>query len=232
MYFTIASSYATAMTSKDFRRERLRRLINEMGKSLGIERGKQKLFADRVETPAAYISQIINGTRELGDDVARRIEEKLGLRPGEMDLPLHDEDHLNTGNVVPVSSTVRNVPLISWVQAGHWNEAVDMHEPGYAEDWEPTTERVGPNAFALRVQGDSMEPEFPAGGIVIVDPSVEARNGDYVIAKVGGSATFKQYVEDAGRAYLKPLNARYQIIEMTEGCSIAGVVVSQNKRYR
>lgn len=134
-------------------------------------------------------------------------------------------------NISPVD-IVKPIPLISWVKAGQWNEAIDMYQPGYAEEWEKTTENVGDRAFALRVEGDSMEPDFPAGFILIVDPDVEPNPGDFVIAKVGDHATFKQFMQDAGHFYLKPLNARYPTLKFTEETSIAGVVVSATRRLR
>ncbi len=35
--------------------------------------------------------------------------------------------------------------------------------------------------YALRAIGDSMEPEFVDGHIIIVDPSTKADNGAYVV---------------------------------------------------
>ena len=37
--------------------------------------------------------------------------------------------------------------------------------------------------YALRVLGDSMEPEFPEGCVVIVDPGHVAHDGSYVIVE-------------------------------------------------
>ena len=95
-----------------------------------------------------------------------------------------------------------------------------------------TTKDVGPHAFALRVRGDSMEnprgrPSYPAGCIIIVDPAVTAKPGDRVIARLENTkeVTFKQYEEDAGRKYLKPLNPQYPTLEITEGATFCGVVV-------
>ena len=46
--------------------------------------------------------------------------------------------------------------------------------------------------FALRVMGDSMEPEFKDGCIVIVDPASAAAHGAYVIAEHQGDYIFRQ----------------------------------------
>ncbi len=106
--------------------------------------------------------------------------------------------------------------------------------PGVAEEWISTTERIGPNAFALYVRGDSMEPEFSDGDIILVDPAEPARPGDYVVVRLEAEAevTFKQLVIDGPRRYLKPLNPRYPILEVTTDAVICGVVVEKTRRFR
>jgi hypothetical protein len=53
-----------------------------------------KSFATATDTVAAYVSQMKNGTRNMGEAVARRIEIKLGLPPGrlDIDIPLPSAD--------------------------------------------------------------------------------------------------------------------------------------------
>jgi SOS-response transcriptional repressor LexA len=127
------------------------------------------------------------------------------------------------------------VPLISWVQAGQWSEAVDIYEPGVAEEWIPVRGGLGPNAFALSVSGDSMVSPFgsrsyPPGTVIVVDPAGEPTPGRRVVAKWvdGGDhhVTFKELQSDAGYLYLKPLNPQYPTIPVTPECEIVGVVVA------
>ena len=54
-------------------------------------------------------------------------------------------------NVSAAPDIKGRVPLVSWVQAGVWSEAVDIYEPGYAERWLPFIKNNGQNVFALRV---------------------------------------------------------------------------------
>lgn len=116
------------------------------------------------------------------------------------------------------------VPLISWVQAGYGRTAVDNLHPGQGERIE-TTYRVRPHTYALRVAGDSMEPRFPEGCIVIVEPEETPIHGKFVIVRQNGDeATLKQYIEDGGRKFLKPLNTRYPIFELKEDAVFCGVV--------
>jgi len=117
------------------------------------------------------------------------------------------------------------VPLISFVAAGSWSDAVDNYAPGDAEAWVETTVPVKRHTYALRVEGDSMEPRFPHGAILIVEPEAEAKSGSFVIMRQNGTdATFKQLVHDGGKWYLKPVNPRYPVMQLDEDATLCGVV--------
>ena len=128
-------------------------------------------------------------------------------------------------NTLPGPEIRGRVPLISWVQAGAWSEVIDNLQPGEGERIE-TTYRASANAYALRVRGDSMEPKFPAGAILIVEPNENPEPGKYVIVRQNGDteATFKQLVQDGGTLYLKPLNDRYPIMMLRPDAVFCGVV--------
>jgi SOS-response transcriptional repressor LexA len=125
------------------------------------------------------------------------------------------------------------VPLISWVQAGVWSEAIDLYEPGEAEDVIPCPASHSMHSFALRVEGDSMTSatgkSYPPGSIIFVDP--EQRGGvipgDRVIAKLDGAdkVTFKQLAEDRQGHYLMPLNPAHPAIY--EKFSVLGKVIGK-----
>lgn len=119
----------------------------------------------------------------------------------------------------------KKVPLISWVKAGSWGEVEDFFNVGEADVWEEAFDsNPSDNAFALRVEGDSMtspnpnELTFPEGTIIIVDPQRAASAGDFVVAKDVATqmATFKKLTYDAGRWFLRPLNPIYQAYEIDD----------------
>jgi SOS-response transcriptional repressor LexA len=126
-----------------------------------------------------------------------------------------------------------NVPLISWVKAGQWCEAIDLYNVGDAEDWLPCPVSHGPHTYCLRVSGDSMtntipgQKSYPEGTIIFVDPDRPVTIGCRVIAKIPGAneATFKEYRVDGGKRYLKPLNQQYQMQEISDDVIICGVVI-------
>lgn len=134
-----------------------------------------------------------------------------------------------TQNVEPGPRIRGQVPLISWVRAGDFCEAVDLLQPGEAEDWMSCPVSHSEYTYALRVRGASMEPRFREGEIIIVDPKVSADNGRFVIAKKldANEVTLKQLVVDGGDRYLQALNPAWpeRIIRLNEAWMICGVVI-------
>jgi SOS-response transcriptional repressor LexA len=124
------------------------------------------------------------------------------------------------------------VPLISSVRAGNWGEIND-HEPDLSERIDCYESRPSRYAFALEIEGDSMEnpngnPSFPHGCIGIFDPEIEAKAGSYVVAKDVDTqqATFKRLMSDGGKWYLKPLNPAYPMMPIdANNKRIIGVLV-------
>lgn len=84
-------------------------------------------------------------------------------------------------------------------------------------------------SFCVRVSGDSMMlVGINDGDILIVDRSIEAKNGSIVIAVLNSELTVKRLSIEMGRFYLKPENNSYDPIEITAEMDfyIWGVVTS------
>jgi SOS-response transcriptional repressor LexA len=138
-------------------------------------------------------------------------------------------------NVEPGPDMRGMVPIISEVQAGAWAEVIDNGHPfDLGEGGEGLIAcpfSHGIRSYALRVTGDSMTSpsgrSYPHGCLIFVDPDQRGGvvSGDRVIAKVNGDnrATFKIYVEDGSRRFLRPLNPQYPII--TDEFRILGKVL-------
>lgn len=115
---------------------------------------------------------------------------------------------------------LKTVPLISWVQAGESELAIDLFQPGDADEWLICPVPHSDRTYALRVQGDSMTApsgkSYPEGIDIFVDPEQRGGpgSGDLVIAKINGrdAVTFKQIAIEDGRMYLKPLNPKWDPI--------------------
>lgn len=73
--------------------------------------------------------------------------------------------------------------------------------------------------FLARVSGNSLqEAGICDGDIVIIDKSLEAKNGDYVVAFIDGEFTLKEFRFDEAEncAWLIPHNKAYEPIKVTQ----------------
>ena len=116
-----------------------------------------------------------------------------------------------------------------------WDSLKNINKSGIANipKIRPINEFVpaSPNAFALEILDDSMvssDPyplrSFPIGSYIQVDPDKPLKFGNGVIALVDGNPTFRQYANDAGKAFLRPFNARYSNIPVDDSVEIIGSV--------
>jgi SOS-response transcriptional repressor LexA len=188
------------------RKSRLQKLIT------GRYAGVQDNLAKAAGLSKGRISQLLDPDQRFGESAARTLEAKLLLPERWFDAP-------EVENTTAAPDIQGGVPLISWVQAGSWNEAADPLQLGEAEAWVVSIKATSPRAYALRVRGDSMTAphgkSYPEGSIIIVEPERKAPiNGERIIAKLDGSAevTFKVYKEEDGRRWLQPLNPTHEPI--------------------
>jgi phage repressor protein C with HTH and peptisase S24 domain len=103
----------------------------------------------------------------------------------------------------------RRIPLIGFAQAGGDGFFDDGGYPVGGGWDEVTLPEIGdPNAYALEVSGDSMEPVFRDGDMVIVSPSAPIRRGDRVVVRTQrGEVMTKQLARrSARRIELRSLN--------------------------
>ena len=97
------------------------------------------------------------------------------------------------------------------------NEITDLHsECGSSEP------------YALQVTDNSMEPEFPNGCIVIVDPSGSCVDGQYIFVEYDGVRWFRKFKEIDGENYLLALNTEYPEIKLDNSYDVIGIIVQKN----
>jgi phage repressor protein C with HTH and peptisase S24 domain len=84
--------------------------------------------------------------------------------------------------------------LIGFAQAGSGGYFDDAGFPaGKGWDEIPFPAVNDENAYALEISGDSMEPAYRDGTVIIVSPAASVRRGDRVVVKTkGGEVTVKE----------------------------------------
>jgi repressor LexA len=116
-------------------------------------------------------------------------------------------------NILPLPSTVRpnsklvSLPLISQVPGGRLGT---IFHPDYADDYVTIDDVKDPQAFALRVKGNSMSPRIEDGDTVIVSPKLEAHSGDICVVRVNGEDTLKRIKFEGNYVHLIPLNSEFE----------------------
>lgn len=111
------------------------------------------------------------------------------------------------------------IPVISWVHAGLFAECVDAWPVGVSGEGEPVYSRkkTSPYAFALRIEGDSMEPRYMDGDIIVVDPALSCDSGCPCVVWLNGEVSFKIFRETADEIRLCSLNDKYGDIVIRKG---------------
>ena len=107
--------------------------------------------------------------------------------------------------------------------------------PSAATGAAPPTTCIEAEPFALRVTDDSMEPEFAAGCIIIVDPTGVAKDGAFVLAEIDGAYIFRRLERTDEGDRLVALNNGYAPVALAAGLApVRGVVVQRagaRRRY-
>ncbi|GAB3188623.1 LexA family protein [Hydrogenophaga aquatica] len=212
--------------------DRIREAISHSGKS------QAQIAAETRKSPGA-VSQWLDGRiKSLRADTAEALEKATGVRAAWL-VTGRGPKFVIDNNVQPAAIGAKCVPLINYVQAGHWTGAVDPYQTNDAQDWLMTDSEISGSAFALEIKGDSMLPEYRPGDRVIIDPEVSPQPGDCVVAKNGeDEATFKKYrprgMDANGNMVfeLVPLNDDYPIIRSdVTPVRIVGTMV-EHRKYR
>jgi repressor LexA len=122
------------------------------------------------------------------------------------------------------------IPMLGSIAAGQPVETYDQRETVSFADF------VGQkDTYALRVRGQSMvEDHICEGDMILVENTVEAREGDIVVALVGGTeTTLKRYYREPGNMIrLQPANSAMSPIRVpAQDVQIQGRLLAVLRKY-
>ncbi len=89
-------------------------------------------------------------------------------------------------------------------------------------------------SFGIGVDSDSLMPIFYKNSIIIVDPEIQPKDGDYVFCKVDNDPipVLRQIFIDGSNYFIKPINPNYGSMVSIKNIKIIGVVVKSVESYR
>jgi len=135
----------------------------------------QDEFAKKLGISRPHLSKLENSNKPISPKLARRVADVCR--------------NLGLAHIGPFSG-IRAIPVRSWAQAG---SGLDFDE--LPLDWQKhvATDCPDEQAFAVEIQGDSMEPKFFPGDIAVLMPSHQPRNGSLVVARLDEGVVFKVF---------------------------------------
>jgi len=195
--------------------------------------GNASELARRIDREPSYIIRMLwpedkAGRKRIADGMIELIEKSFDLPRGWMDGIINEPSNVA---LTKPPRPGKSFPVISWVSAGAWSEALEPYSINDIEEWCESDAHVEGDGFWLRIKGDSMTAptgmSIPEGMMVLFDTGREAVHGSLVLAKLtdANEATFKKLVFDGGDHFLKPLNPAYPLIPINGNCRIIGVAV-------
>ncbi|HAU1304105.1 TPA: helix-turn-helix domain-containing protein [Legionella pneumophila] len=170
------------------------------------------------------------GLRTPGPEEIKQLAEALDVAPGYL-MCLTDDKQVNQefpwlGALVPLldaQQACEPKTVIQSIRDGSEGQSVSFI-PLSPE----ISQKLGENAFALRVQDDSMAPELKVGDVLIVDPDQAIRPGGVVVASLQEmiGATVRRYKQVST---VSPLQ-KYELIPTNDNwATIRGDQSSENR---
>lgn len=167
----------------------------------------QKDIAAFVGVSEATVSRWESGDIEnMGRDKIAKLSEILKISPGQ--IAGYKEDVYTSEKSKGIK-----IPVLGRVVAGIPIDAVE--EILDYEEISPEMASQG-DFFALKIKGDSMEPKFSDGDVVIVRKQSDVDSGEIAIVLVNGDdATIKKVQKFNGGINLIPTNSAYPVLTYT-----------------
>lgn len=224
---------------------------NRLKKALDYNNMRPIDLANKTKISKAQICNYLKGTYKAKQDKLYIIAKALDVSEAwlmgydvDMDrewFPDNKEDltNITIDNARYIETTTKTVkiPILGKVPAGIPIEAIE-DIIGY-EEIPASMLRDGNNYFSLKIDGDSMYPDYKTGDIIIIRQQNDCNSGDDCVVMVNGDdATFKRVVKQEKSIILKPLNNEYEPYYfdeyeiMTKPVKIIGVAVEVRRKLR
>jgi SOS-response transcriptional repressor LexA len=187
----------------------------------------QEELAKKLGVTRSAVAHYVQGTRH--PPLRQVIKLAAILKTDPAWLQFGESQETATSSSQSIKKGSNRIPILDW------HQTIDFH-PDYLHDKYNYLEYFNRNrieCYALLIKGDAMispmnqSMSFPQGSYIIIDPNKAPKNGSYIITSSSNKeAILRQYVEEGGIIYLKPLNPQYPLMQFERNTKILGVVVA------
>ena len=155
------------------------------------------------------LEQTVYDSQSLTEKLRKALKSRSPVR--ELRKIVEKSTPQNIENPIPLR---RQIPVINKVAAGYPAEFTDLDYPvSVADEYISCPDVNDPTAFAARVCGDSMTPDYSEGDLVVFSPQLPTPDGTdcYIRLARDNESTFKRiFLENQGKQIrLQPLNNAY-----------------------
>lgn len=188
-------------------------------------------LARMINVPRATINRLASGKtpdprastlNAIAEYFNISVDQLLGQQPLFLD---------NNGSLIANAHT--SIPILEWSNILDWKKLINHLKPDNHFDWIMVDPSIDQGKFAVRVNGESMWPQFQENTILIISPSKEVKNRDFVMAhiKKHNGVVFRQLIFEHTYQFLKPINDMFPTIELEKSDTVIGVVIQTRKNY-
>lgn len=208
--------------------ERLGHRIKRLRESLGLNQA-ELAYECGWDYPSR-IGNYENENRRLNVEDATVLATALKVTPSELLFGKSEETNY-------ASAKGSLLPLFTNLQQENLSKVNDLLLPEGATEFilydNLISKSASKVAFALKVKGDFMEPEFKENDIIVIDPLVSPHPGEFVLSKSDDEVIFRKYRTKANKTFeLVPLNQDYPIINSDiDNARIIGTMI-EHRIYR
>lgn len=222
---------------------------DRLKKAMSLKGMKQVDLCNKTGLDKALISNYLSGKYKAKQDKLHKLAIALDVSEGwlmgyDVDIDREwfeekDPSELNIDNARYIETTSKNIkiPVLGKVPAGIPIEAIE-DILGY-EELPASMLKNGENYFALKVDGDSMYPDYKTGDIIIIRQQNDCNSGDDCVVMVNGDdATFKRVIKQEKSIILKPLNNEYEPYYfneyeiLTKPVKILGIAIEVRRKLK
>lgn len=185
----------------------------------------------QIGVPRATINRLVSGrTPDPRASTLKAIAEFFNIS---VDQLLGKQPLFLGANQSMIATVDTSLPIIDWNQAENWQEVVSRLKPDNHFNWTIADPSHKKGSFALRLNGESMWPQFQEKTILIIEPTEQVKNKDFVIAyiKKNDEIIFRQLTLEGKYKFLKAFNPMFPTIQMGDEDKIIGVVIQTKNTY-
>jgi predicted transcriptional regulator len=140
--------------------------------------------------------------------------------------------------MIDAAKNIINVPIINSDKLKSSQDIFNKINYTHHDKWMLLRDHNGKDdysfsLFATTLEGDSMLPYFDKETTLVIDRSMPIKSYKYVLAHIinGDEIVLRQIFIDGLRQILKPLNKKFQAIELSKGDRIIGTLVQTKREF-